>query len=45
MEDIELRGKLGRDKPSSKLEKLGQEVVSNRLSTANLSVAGVRGAL
>lgn len=40
MEDIELRGKLGRQ-----LEELGQEAVSNRLSTEDLSVAGVRGAL
>lgn len=45
MEDIQLRGKLGRHKPSSQLEELGQEAVSNRLSTENLSVGGVRGAL
>lgn len=42
MEDIQLRGKLGRHKPSSQLEELGQEAVSNRLSTENLSVGGVK---
>lgn len=45
MKDLGLRGKLGRRKPSSQLEELGHEAISNRLSTANLLVAGVRGAL
>lgn len=32
-------------KPRSQLKELGQEAVSNSLSTANLSVAGIRDVL